>query len=54
MQAPQRDEASSECNKEKEREFPGSLPGKSSEISGMKIKTAGCAQRVCGADSYGG
>lgn len=40
------DEESSECNKEKERELPRSCPGKSSEISGMKMITAGCTQRT--------
>ena len=31
----------SECNKEKVRELPRPLPGKSNEIPIMKIKTAG-------------
>lgn len=34
-------EQSSECNKEQERGLPRPLPRKSSEIPGMKMKTAG-------------
>lgn len=41
----QRDEASSECNKEKERELPESLQGNQVKF-GMKIKTAGCAREA--------